>query len=58
VNFTPIQVSSALPIPRSAVADGRRAADGPLSGALDATRLQRAVDAAFEPEAGMTAAFV
>lgn len=31
---------------------------GPLPETLDAARLKQAVDNAFEPEAGMTAAFV
>jgi CubicO group peptidase (beta-lactamase class C family) len=59
VNFTPVQVTSALPDPSAQPWPmGDVLPDGPLSEALDATRLQQAVDTAFEPEAGMTAAFV
>jgi len=59
VNFTPVQVTSALPDPSTRPWPmGDVVPDGALPGALDAARLQQAVDAAFEPEAGMTAAFV
>ena len=59
VNFTPVQVTSALPDPSAQPWPmGDVLPDGPFPGVLDAARLRQAVDAAFEPEAGMTAAFV
>jgi CubicO group peptidase (beta-lactamase class C family) len=59
VNFTPVQVTSVLPDPSvQPWPTGDVLPHEPLPGALDAARLQQAVDAAFEPEAGMTAAFV
>jgi len=59
VYFTPVQVTSALPDPSAQPWPmGDVLPDGPLPGGIDAARLQQAVDAAFEPEAGMTAAFV
>ena len=59
VYFTPVQVTSALPDASTQPWPmGDALPDGPLPGGLDATKLKRAVDAAFEPEAGMTAAVV
>jgi CubicO group peptidase (beta-lactamase class C family) len=59
VNFTPVQVKSTLPDPRTqAWPMGDVLPADPLPGTLDAEKLKQAVDAAFEPEAGMTAAFV
>jgi hypothetical protein len=59
VSFTPVQVTSALPDSSAGPWPmGDVLPDGPLPGTLDRARLQQAVDAAFEPEAGMTAAFV
>ena len=59
VHFTPVQVTSALP---DASAQpwpmGDALPDEPLPGVLDAARVKQAVDTAFEPEAGMTAALV
>jgi CubicO group peptidase (beta-lactamase class C family) len=59
VNFTPIQVKSKLPDPsKQAWPMGDVLPQDPLSGALDAGRVKQALDAAFEPAAEMTAAFV
>ncbi len=59
VNFTPTQVTSALPDPAAQPWPmGDLLPDEPLPGDLDAARLQQAVDTAFEPGAGMTAALV
>ncbi len=59
VNFTPVQVKSALPDPSAQPWPmGDVLPDGPLPAALDQAKLKQVVDAAFEPEAGMTAAFV
>jgi len=58
VNFTPVHVTSTLPDPSTQPWPmGDVLPDGPLPVALDAARLKQAVDAAFEPAAGMTAAF-
>ena len=59
VNFTPIQVTSGLPDPSAQPWPmGDVLPDGPLPAALDEAKLKQAVDAAFEPESAMTAAFV
>ena len=59
VNFTPVQVTSALPDPSAQPWPmGDALPDGPLPAALDEAKLKQAVDAAFEPESAMTAAFV
>ena len=57
--FTPVSVVSRLPDPSTQpwpMGDVPR--DGPLPPEIDATKLKQAVDAAFKPPAGMTAAFV
>jgi CubicO group peptidase (beta-lactamase class C family) len=58
-HFTPVTVKSALP---DAAATpwpmGDALPEGPLPKEVDAAKLQQALDAAFEPAAGMTAAFV
>jgi CubicO group peptidase (beta-lactamase class C family) len=59
VNFTPIQVGSKLPDPSTQPWPmGDVLPKDPLPGELDAAKVKRAVDAAFEPAAEMTAAFV
>jgi CubicO group peptidase (beta-lactamase class C family) len=59
VNFTPIQVVSKLPDPSTQPWPiGDVLPKGPLPGELDTTKVKQAVDAAFEPAAEMTAAFV
>jgi CubicO group peptidase (beta-lactamase class C family) len=59
VNFTPVQVKSTLPDPTTqAWPMGDVLPADPLPGTLDADKLKQAVGAAFEPEAGKTAAFV
>jgi CubicO group peptidase (beta-lactamase class C family) len=59
VNFQPVAVSSALPEPSTQRWPmGDVLADEPLPTEIDATKLQQAVDAAFEPAEAMTAAFV
>jgi CubicO group peptidase (beta-lactamase class C family) len=59
VNFTPIQVGSKLPDPSTQPWPmGDVLPKDPLPGELDAAKAKRAVDAAFEPAAEMTAAFV
>jgi CubicO group peptidase (beta-lactamase class C family) len=59
VIFTPVGVVSRLPDPSTQpwpMGDVLR--DDPLPPEIDATKLKQAVDAAFKPPAGMTAAFV
>jgi CubicO group peptidase (beta-lactamase class C family) len=59
VNFTPIQVGSKLPDPSTQPWPmGDLLPNDPLPGELDAAKVKQAVDAAFEPAAEMTAAFV
>jgi CubicO group peptidase (beta-lactamase class C family) len=59
VNFTPIQVRSKLPDPSTQPWPmGDVLPKDPLPGELDAAKVKQAVDAAFEPAAEMTAAFV
>jgi hypothetical protein len=59
VNFTPIQVKSQLPDPsKQPWPMGDVLPKDPLPGGLDAGKVKQAVDAAFEPAAEMTAAFV
>src|SRR5437660_4735612 len=59
VNFTPVKLKSRLPDPSTQLWPMGDALpkDAP-SPELDAAKLKQAVDAAFEPAAGMTAAFV
>jgi len=59
VHFTPIDIPSTLPDPSTQPWPmGDLPTDGPLPAGLDADKIQQAVDAAFEPAQGMTAAFV
>src|SRR5258707_738494 len=59
VNFTPVRVRSRLPDPsKQRWPMGDVLPKEPLPAALDAAKLKQAVDAAFEPAAAMTAAFV
>jgi CubicO group peptidase (beta-lactamase class C family) len=59
VNFTPVSVKSALPDASSQRWPmGDLLPEETLPAEIDAAKLRRAVDAAFEPAAGMTAAFV
>src|ERR1700674_1773291 len=59
VNFTPIQVGSKLPDPSTQPWPmGDVLPKDSLPGELDAAKVKQAVDAAFEPAAQMTAAFV
>jgi CubicO group peptidase (beta-lactamase class C family) len=59
VSFTPVAVKSALPEPSTqAWPMGDLLPQEPLPAGLDAAKLRQAVDAAFTPAAGMTAAFV
>jgi CubicO group peptidase (beta-lactamase class C family) len=59
VNFTPIRVKSRLPdAATQAWPMGDVLPKEPLPAGIDATKVKQAVDAAFEPAAGMTAAFV
>jgi len=59
VNFTPVQLKSRLP---DAATEpwpmGDVLPNGPLPPGIDADKLKQAVNAAFEPTAAMTAAFV
>ncbi|MCH8960070.1 MAG: serine hydrolase [Bacteroidetes bacterium] len=58
VYFTPVDVPSALPDPSTQPWPmGDMLPDEPLPAALDAEKVAQAVDAAFEPAEGMTAAF-
>ena len=59
LNFEPIRVKSRLPDPSAQpwpMGDGLP--KDPLPAVLDVAKVKQAVDAAFEPAAGMTAAFV
>src|SRR5262245_38364356 len=59
VNFKPIRINERLPDPSTQTWPmGDRLASDPLPKEIDANKLKLAVDAAFEPAAGMTAAFV
>ena len=59
LSFAPVAVKSQLPDPATQRWPmGDVLADDPLSGQINATKLRQAVDAAFEPAEGMTAAFV
>ncbi len=59
VNFTPIKVKSQLPDPSTQPWPmGDAMPKDPLPAGLDAAKVKQAVNAAFEPAAGMTAAFV
>lgn len=59
VNFTPVKIKSLLPDPSAQPWPmGDVLTKDPLPPELDASKLKQAVDAAFEPAAEMTAAFV
>jgi hypothetical protein len=59
VNFTPANVASRLPDPSTYPWPmGDVLSDEPLPPEIDATKLKQAIDAAFDPSASMTAAFV
>jgi CubicO group peptidase (beta-lactamase class C family) len=59
VNFTPANVVSLLPDPSTQPWPmGDVLSDEPLPPEIDATKLKQAMDAAFDPPASMTAAFV
>ena len=59
VSFTPQRVESQLPDPSTQPWPmGDVLPDAPLPAEIDAGKLQEAIDAAFEPAASMTAAFV
>ena len=59
VNFTPVTVKSQLPAPGTQRWPmGEELPNDPLPAEIDAAKVKQAVDAAFEPAARMTAAFV
>src|SRR2546422_1355860 len=59
VNFAPIKLKSRLPAPSKQLCPmGDALPKDPPPSELDAPKVKQAVDAAFEPAAGMTAAFV
>jgi len=59
VDFKPIRVKSSLPNPSTQLWPmGDVLPKDPLPAELDAAKVKQAVDTAFEPAAGMTAAFV
>jgi len=59
LSFAPVAVKSRLPDPATQRWPmGDLLANDPLPGQINATKLRQAVDAAFEPAEGMTAAFV
>jgi CubicO group peptidase (beta-lactamase class C family) len=59
VNFTPTHMASRLPDPSTQLWPmGDVLSDEPLPLEIDATKLKQAIDAAFDPTASMTAAFV
>jgi CubicO group peptidase (beta-lactamase class C family) len=58
-SFAPVTVKSALPDPaRQLWPMGDALPRDPLPAEIDAAKLKRAIEAAFEPASGMTAAFV
>jgi len=59
VNFAPVKLKSRLPDPSTQLWPmGDALPKDPPASELDASKVKQAVDAAFEPTAGMTAAFV
>ncbi len=59
VNFAPVKLKSRLPDPSTQLWPmGDALPKDPPPSELDASKVKQAVDAAFEPTAGMTAAFV
>ena len=59
VFFEPVEIASALPDPATTPWPmGDLLPDAPPPPGIDGEKVRRAVDAAFEPEAGLTAAFV
>lgn len=59
VEFTPIKLKGQLPEPATQLwPAGDAPPKDPFPAELDSARVKRAVDAAFDPPAGMTAAFV
>lgn len=59
LNFTPVRVKSRLPDPvRQPWPMGDQLPKSYAPAGIDMNKVKQAVDAAFEPEAGMTAAFV
>lgn len=59
VNFAPVKLKSRLPDPSTQLWPmGDAMPKDPPASELDASKVKQAVDAAFEPTAGMTAAFV
>jgi CubicO group peptidase (beta-lactamase class C family) len=59
VNFTPVEVKSVLPVASTQLWPmGDLLPEEPLQAELDSAKLRDAADAAFNPAAGMTAAFV
>ena len=59
VSFTPVRVTSRLPdAAKQSWPMGDVLTKDPLPGEVDISKVRQAVDAAFEPAAGMTAAFV
>jgi CubicO group peptidase (beta-lactamase class C family) len=59
LNFKPVAIKSRLPDPsKQPWPMGDVLPEGPLPKEIDAGKLNQAVDAAFKPAAGMTAAFV
>ena len=59
VFFEPVEIRSALPDPATAPWPmGDLLPDAPLPAGIDAATVRQAVDAAFEPSEGLTAAFV
>lgn len=59
LNFTPVAVKSKLPDPvKQPWPMGDKLPDNPLPKTINADKLRQAIDAAFQPAAGLTAAFV
>ncbi|MBS1810129.1 MAG: serine hydrolase [Acidobacteria bacterium] len=59
LNFTPLTVKSKLPDPTTqAWPMGDQLPDSPLPKEINAAKVKQAIDAAFEPATGLTAAFV
>ncbi|MCA1584954.1 MAG: beta-lactamase family protein [Acidobacteria bacterium] len=59
LGFTPVEVTSALPDPDTQPWPmGDKLSNDPLPPGIDAAKVKQAVDAAFDPPEGMTAAFL
>jgi CubicO group peptidase (beta-lactamase class C family) len=58
LHYAPRKIEKSLPDPHATWPRGEALPTDPLPSGLDATKLKRAIDAAFDPATSMTAAFV